>query len=161
MTFTTRTILAASAIAALLPAAALAQLGAPPSATDYSDAPMTQGSWSYRAVPGGSEAIFMDTGATIRLAFRCSRQTRAVSVSRISAAPAAALSVWTTSLTRTLPAQFEQNAMRVSAVVNAADGLLDAIAFSRGRIAIAMPGFAPLVVPTGPEAARAFEDCRN
>ena len=68
--------------------------------------------------------------------------------------------VWTSSATRNLPARFDAKAMRVSADLAANDPLLDAIAFSRGRIVVSMPGTAALVVPARPEAARAIEDCR-
>jgi hypothetical protein len=50
--------------------------------------------------------------------------------------------------------------MRVTAELPAYDALLDAIAFSRGRISVTMPGGVPLVVPAWPEAARTVEDCR-
>jgi hypothetical protein len=68
--------------------------------------------------------------------------------------------VWTSSASRNLTARFEPNAMRVTADLAASDPLLDGIAFSRGRIAVAMAGGVPLVVPAWPEAARTIEDCR-
>jgi hypothetical protein len=83
-----------------------------------------------------------------------------VTVSLTSSAPAASLSLWTSIASRNLPARFEPNAMRVSAELPAYDALLDAIAFSRGRIAVTMPGGVPLVAPAWPEAARTIEDCR-
>jgi hypothetical protein len=144
----------------LASAAALAQAPAV-TVPDYAHAPISPGSWSYRPAAGYNEAVFVDTGGTIRLAMRCTRANRRVTISRISSAPAATLQVWTSSESRTLPARFEANAMRVSADVQAGDRLLDAVAFSRGRIAVATPGLPVLVVTNGPEAARVFEDCRN
>jgi hypothetical protein len=38
--------------------------------------------------------------------------------------------------------------------------LLDALALSRARIAIGVPGAAPLVLPSAPEVTRIVEDCR-
>jgi hypothetical protein len=149
------------ALASALPAAALAQGVAQPAARDFSQSPVTPGSWTYRPLPGASQAYFTDSGGTIRLFVSCAIPARTVTISRTSAAPAASLTVWTSTMERALPARFEPNAMRVSASFTAASPLLDAIAFSRGRIAIWMPGFAPLIVAPGPEAARAFEDCRN
>ena len=147
--------------AALLPAAALfAQVAGVPAALDFSTSPTIPGAWSYRAIPGASEATFVDTSGGVRLSVNCTRAVRRVTVSRTSAAPAASLFIWTSSAQRTLPARFDQNAMRVSAVLAANDPLLDAIAFSQGRVVVSMPGTPPLVVSPGPEAARVFEDCR-
>ena len=55
---------------------------------------------------------------------------------------------------------FNAKGMRVAADLAANDALLDAMAISRGRIVVSMPGMAALVMPAWPEAARAVEDCR-
>jgi hypothetical protein len=148
-------------IAGLLPVSALFAQVAPAQAVDFATARTWPGVWSYRAVPGGSEALFTDASGGVRISIRCTRPTRVVTLSRTSAAPASTMFVWTTSAQRSLPARFEPNAIRVSADLAANDALLDAIAYSRGRIAVSMPGIQPLVIAPGPEAARVFEDCRN
>ena len=127
---------------------------------DFSTSVAAAGSWSYRGVPGGSEARFVDTTGTARLVLRCTKASRQISLSHTSAVAAPSLLVWTSSASRNLPARFEPNAMRVTAELAAFDVLLDAIAFSRGRIAVMMGGGSPLVVPAWPEAARTIEDCR-
>ena len=149
------------ALVGALSAAMFAQVAARPAAQDFSHSPVAAGSWAYRPVPGASQAYFMDSTGTIRLFVSCSIPTRTVTISRTSAAPAATMTVWTSTMERTFAARFEPGAKRVSASLTGASPLLDAIAFSRGRFAISMPGFAPLVVAPGPEAARAIEDCRN
>ena len=150
-----------SALAALLPVTALAaQVANASGLVGFSNAAATPGVWNYRPFAGGSEAAFTDTGGAVRVAVRCVRATRRVTISRTSAVPAASLFVWTSAAQRSLPARFEQATMRVSADLAARDGLLDAIAFSRGRFAISMPGAPPLVLQPAPEAARVFEDCR-
>ncbi len=146
----------AAAAAALLFAPAWAQ--AP--GGDYSHVGATPGSWAYVIVSGGSEARFVDSTGTIRLAVGCARAARQVSIARISQAPATALFVWTTGGSRTLPARFDQNSYRVSAQLRAYDSLLDAMAFSRGKVAVAMAGAPALVVTSSPEPGRVFEDCR-
>jgi hypothetical protein len=128
---------------------------------DFTTAAVAPGSWRYQAVAGGSEARFVDASEIARLVVQCGRATRRVSISLASSAPAASLLVWTSSASRTLPARFEPSAMRVTADLSAYDTLLDAIAFSRGRIAVTMAGGLPLVTPAWPEAARTIEDCRN
>jgi hypothetical protein len=127
---------------------------------DYSTAPVAAGTWTYQALPGGSEARFIDTTNTARLIIHCTRMSRQVNISHTSAISAPSIFIWTSSASRNVPARFEANAMRVTADLSAFDPLLDAIAFSRGRIAVTMLGGLPLVVPAWPEAARTIEDCR-
>jgi urea transporter len=148
-----------AALIALAPATAVtAQTVA--TALDFNTAQVMPGSWGYQSTAGGSMARFVDTAGTARLVLECTKATRRVSVSLTSSAPAASLSLWTSIASRNMPARFEANAMRVTAELPAYDPLLDAIAFSRARIAVTMPGGVPLVVPSSPEAARTVEDCR-
>ena len=74
---------------------------------DFTTAAVAPGSWRYQAVAGGSEARFVDASGIARLVVQCGRATRRVSISLASSAPAASLSVWTSSAGRTLPARFE------------------------------------------------------
>jgi hypothetical protein len=129
-------------------------------ATDFSYSPISPGSWGYRAVAGGSEASFVDGTGTTRMVIACGKVTRLVTISRISAAPAASLSFWTSSASRNLGARFDQPSGRVIAQVGGMDPLLDALAFSRGRFAAMMPGSPALVLPAGTEVAHVVEDCR-
>ena len=120
-------------------------------AIDWRVAAVTAGSWSWRSVPGGSEAIFQDYRGP-QLTIRCSMTARTVSLVRTGAISGAPLVVRTTSAERSLPSH---------ATLLATDPLLDDIAFSRGRFAIEVAGALRLVVPAWPEAARAVEDCRK
>ena len=150
------------AFVAIAGAIAFGPLQAQTAATaDYSYWPVSPGSWTYRAVPGGSEASFVDGTGSARLIIACGKLTRLVTISRISAAPASSLSIWTSSLSRNLPSRFDQASGRVIAQVGAADPLLDAIALSRGRIAVSMPGSAAYVLPVGAEIDHVVEDCRG
>ena len=130
-------------------------------ATDFSYSPVSPGSWVYRSVAGGSEASFVDGTGTTRMVLACGKITRLVTISRISAAPAASLAFWTSSLSRELGARFDQPSGRVIAQVGSMDSLLDALAFSRGRFASMMPGSPALVLPAEPEIAHVVEDCRT
>ena len=127
---------------------------------DFSTATVAPGAWTYQALPGASEARFIDSGGIARLVIRCTRASRQVSFSPTSAVAATSIFVWTSSASRNVPVRFEPNAMRVTADFSAFDPLLDAIAFSRGRVAVTMVGGLSLVVPAWPEAARTIEDCR-
>lgn len=118
------------------------------------------GTWTYQPFAGGSEARFTDHGAASRMAVRCNRAARTVSVVRAGVAAAApAMSVWTSSLARRVPSRFVATGELI-ADLTAADPLLDAIAFSRGRFATGAAGAPLLALPVGPEVARVIEDCR-
>lgn len=127
---------------------------------DFSYSPISPGNWTYREIPGGSEASFVDGTGTTRMVVACGKVTRLVTLSRVSAAPAANLSFWTSSASRSLGARFDQPSGRVITQVGGMDQLLDALAFSRGRFAAMMPGAPALVLPAGPEIAHVVEDCR-
>jgi hypothetical protein len=137
-----------------------AQTVAAPVAPDLSTATPVEGSWTYSAIGGGSQATFGNSAALPQLVIACARTVRQVTISRPASAAAPFLSIWTSGQTRTLPASYNPVTGRISATVSAYDPLLDAIAFSRGRIAIGISGQAPLVVPEWPEPARVIEDCR-
>jgi hypothetical protein len=119
------------------------------------------GAWGFRTIEGGSEADFVDAAATVRLQVRCNRAARTVSVIRTGVAAAApTLAIWTTTLSRSVPARFLATKELV-ADLTSTDPLLDAIAFSRGRIATAATGAPMVAVASGPETVRVIEDCRS
>ena len=120
-------------------------------AVDWRAAPVASGSWSWRAIPGGSEAVFAD-GRGSQLTIRCSLGSRLVSLVRTGAINGAPLLVRTSNAERSVP---------WAATLSATDPLLDAIAFSRGRFAVEVAGAPRLIVPAWPETARAVEDCRK
>ena len=71
------------------------------------------------------------------------------------------MTIQTSTLSRTLSAQAEPGPPPVIALTLAArDGLLDAMAFSRGRFAVETAGLPTLYVPSWTEVSRVIEDCR-
>jgi hypothetical protein len=119
------------------------------------------GSWNYAAVPGGTQAAFIDSTANARLILRCTRATRLITLTRPSTPVAATAMLVTTSFGgRSLPASYDA-AHNLTASVTAADSLLDDMALSRGRFAVSSAGSSALVVPAWGEVARVIEDCRN
>ena len=147
------------ALAALAPYADASAQASPQ--FDIRTAPVAAGSWSYRATASGSEAAFMDAGTVRRLVVRCTRMTRTVSLSMTSTVTAPMVTVLTTDTGRLLPVRFDRQAFQLIADVPAGDPLLDALAFSRGRVALSISGLPPLVVPAWAEPARVVEDCRS
>lgn len=122
-----------------------------PAPADWRTRPINAGTWLWRATAEGSEAAFADSRGT-QLVIRCTRATRRVSFSRTGVLPAAPIRIATTSSERLLPP---------GNMVLASDPLLDAIAFSRGRLWVDVQGSMPLVLRSAPEPARSIEDCRG
>ncbi|MEO6360840.1 MAG: hypothetical protein ABIO43_09745 [Sphingomicrobium sp.] len=147
-------------MAILVLGAALSGVAAAQTVTAPQAQTLRSGSWSYAATATGSDAAFMDSSGTAVLILRCTRANRSVILS-VRGVPAASLALWTSSVSRTLPATYDPASARVGASLNANDPLLDAIAFSRGRFSVTVAGMAPLMFPAWPETARAVEDCRN
>ncbi len=109
-------------------------------------AAVTPGEWRYVVTATGSQALF---GNLIEL--RCERATRRVQLRRaVPNAPPSPISIATDTAERTIAAD---------GWLDANDPLLDAIAFSRGRI-IVSGGGERLVIPSFPEPARSVQDCR-
>lgn len=152
-----------AALALIIPVATSAQapVQAPSvSGPDLSYAATVGGNWTYAPLATGSEATYVDGQLRPQVTIRCTRLTRRVSIAKPVSAAVSALWVWTSSQTRSLPATFDATSSRVSADLPAFDPLLDAIAWSRGRIGFSTAGAAPLVVPPWSEVGRVIEDCR-
>lgn len=132
----------------------------PPAIPDLSTATPIAGNWTYAATDDGSEATFLNSTGQAQMALRCNRTAGRVTISKAATGAAPFLSIWTSTQTRNLPASFNPGTGRVTADITAYDPLLDAIALSRGRLAVGISGQPPLVVPAWAEAARVVEDCR-
>jgi hypothetical protein len=142
-------------------AAALALTSASPlAAQDVGTAVPIAGSWSYAATGGGSEARFADGSGNPQLWMHCTRATRRVTIAKTASAAAPVLNVWTSSLTRSVPASFNPATARLTIELAPFDPLLDAIATSRGRVGFSAGTQPALVVPPWAEASRVIEDCR-
>lgn len=144
----------AAAVALAAPSSLNAQV------TDLSTDTPLAGTWTYVTIAGGSEAIFADASGNPQLWVRCTRATRRLSIAKPTTAAAPLLNVWTSSLTRSIPASFNPATKRLTIDLGAYDGLLDAIVGSRGRVGISIGTQPPLVVPPWAESARVIEDCR-
>ncbi|MFL6742615.1 MAG: hypothetical protein ACJ8E3_01460 [Sphingomicrobium sp.] len=146
-----------AALALIAPAALLSQ----PVSPDLSAAVPIAGNWTYAAVSGGSEATFRNASALPQLTVRCTRATRRVAIAKPANAAAPFLSVWTDTAVRNVPASFNPQTAHLTAELATYDPLLDALAFSRGRIGVTVTGVPALIVPAFPEIARVIEDCRS
>ncbi|WP_294071642.1 hypothetical protein [Sphingomonas sp.] len=154
-----RLLPAVAAIAALASASSLSAQAVAP--LDLDSATALPGMWTWSPATDGSEAVFLSSAGLPQIWLHCSRPSRTVSIARPANSAAPFLSVWTTSQARALPASFNPATARSTATVAAADSLLDALAFSRARIAVATGPASPVIAPAWPEIARVVEDCRS
>ena len=155
-------------IAAAFALIAASSLSAQTAVPDFSAATPIAGNWAYTATADGSEATFANPSALPQLSIRCVKATRRVSIAKPATVAAPFMFVWTSSAVRSVPASFNPLTNRISVDVTSNDPLLDALAFSRGRIGVivAQSAASPaqsvqLVVPAWPEIARVVEDCRS
>jgi hypothetical protein len=145
-----------AAVAATAPAAVPART----QQTGWQDLPIAPGEWRWSREGGNSTARFNAAGqARALLSCRGGVVTldRYGSTDPANAAPT--VIVRTTSATRPTAGIARNGSVSMSLAAN--DPLLDAIAFSRGRFAIEVPGMAPLPLPSWPEVARVIDDCRG
>ena len=97
------------------------------------------------------------------LGLRCDRAAGRMNLARAGQATGPVpFTVTTTSLARTYSAAPVPDAAQplVGVPLSPRDPLLDAMAFSRGRFMVEVPGLPTLYLPAWPEVARVIEDCR-
>jgi hypothetical protein len=124
---------------------------AAPASTDWRDIPETPGRWAYSRDTASSAATFTETGGVADFVLRCELASHAITLTRTGATGAITL---TTSYSATT---WPASPVRL----NAADGVLDRIAFTRGRFTVESAGTTKLVLPAWAEPARVIEDCRG
>ena len=143
------------------PAPTLAPAPPPPPA-DWRDAPATPGNWSYGGGPGGTVAAFGAGTAQPLFSLTCERAASRVVLRRSGSAPGPVpLTVTTTSGTRSFtvsPSAADPTGLSLALAPR--DPVLDAMAFSRGRFMVEVPGLPTLYLPAWPEMGRVIEDCR-
>lgn len=161
------------AVAGCAPKAVPPPVAAPPAPTrpppapapvvrNWMDAPQSPGDWTYRPGSGGGTATFGEGASEPRFSMRCDRTARTVILSR-TASPSGAsqMTVRTESQTRTLVVENTVSGNPAAeARLAATDRLLDAMALSKGRFAVEVPGTPPLYLPSWAEVTRVIEDCR-
>ena len=126
-----------------------------PAFADWMDAPQTPGNWLYRASPQQSRASY-GNGDSLLFQIICTADRRVVLVRPASGG--AQMRVRTEAQDRALPAEARTHA--VVATLRPGDRLLDAMALSKGRFAVEVPGTPTLYLPSWAEVSRVIEDCR-
>ncbi|NBC35136.1 hypothetical protein GTZ99_01025 [Novosphingobium sp. FSY-8] len=138
----------------------------PPAPTvPWTQAPISAGAWSVGSGAVPPQAAYR--GAEGAFALRCDPARGGVVLERSAAAGGPApfipqIEISTATQKRTLNAAplATGGAIGVQAVLPVGDRLLDAMAFTRARLMVAVPGMTPLYLPADPAVGRVVERCR-
>lgn len=129
-----------------------------PQSSNWRDAPITPGDWTWGMEGNRSVARF----ANGVLALSCDPTARTVTLLRQGtgrgAVPVTIRVVDSAHSMNGTPVAGPPPAIAVT--FRATDSTLDAMAFSRGRFAVETAGLPTLYVPSWPEVSRVIEDCR-
>lgn len=133
-----------------------------PTYDDWMDAPRTPGDWTYRSESGGSIALYGEPRSEARFSMRCDRARRTITMMRAGTATTEVpMRIRTESADRVVAARPTGGELPyLSATVPAGDSILDAMALTKGRFAIATQGMPTLYLPAWAEVTRVIEDCR-
>jgi len=129
---------------------------------DWNDWPFAVGDWVYRRDDRGSIALFGPAGQNAVVSLRCDLQNRRIYLSREATAPGQRIVIRTSSSTKEFAAKPNGGTPAYLATeIMPMDAILDAMAFSRGRILLETDGHSPIILPAWAEIARIVEDCRK
>lgn len=132
------------------------------SATQWDGLPLTAGDWSWRSLDGASgetSANFHTEDGEHLVALGCEPDNRQLVLAVAnSSLDSEAITIHTETQSRELVADAREG--WIATVIYPEDELLDAMAFSRGRIGLVVEGQLALSVPAYPEITRVIEDCR-
>ena len=116
----------------------------------------------YRRDDRGSTAVFGPTGQNAVVSLRCDLQNRRIYVSREATAPGQRIVIRTSSSMKEFAAKPTGGTPGyLASEIMPMDAILDAMAFSRGRILVESDGHQPVILPAWAEITRIVEDCRN
>ena len=125
-------------------------------------APLTPGDWHYSKLSTGSTAAFGSAERT-DLKLQCDPTSHRITIV-LEGGAGNSMTVRTSSGDFTWPAfgvYAERRPAQTSVTLPARDPAFDAIAYSRGRILVEVPGSrSRLILPVWAEIARVIEDCR-
>jgi hypothetical protein len=127
----------------------------------WTDWPITPGNWVYRQDDRGSIGYFGETGKNALVTLRCEKLRGRVYLSRAGTLLGPEIMVRTSSASKAVPsAAAGGTPPYVAAELSPLDPILDAMAYSRGRISIEASGQQMIAIPAWAEIGRIIEDCR-
>jgi hypothetical protein len=126
----------------------------------WTDWPTVPGAWIYRSDDRGSVALYGAQGGDAIVTLRCDKGRGRIYLSRAGNA-SGTMTVRTSSTSKAVTAQSTGGNPPYAAVeLMPTDPLLDAMAYSRGRIALELSGVQNIAIPVWSEIGRITEDCR-
>jgi len=129
---------------------------------DWNDWPFTAGDWTYGRDARGSMGRFGTVGHNPRISLRCDIQAGRLYLSREGNGSAKSMVIRTSSATKEFAANVGAGTPAYFvAEIMPSDPILDAMAFSRGRLLVEVAGQQPIVLPSWAEITRIVEDCRR
>lgn len=141
-------------------------VAAPPPAPrlsgDWNDWPFTRGEWTYRRDTRGSLGLFGTTGQNALVTLRCDMPTGKLYLSREGDGTEPRMIIRTSSMMKEFVAKPTGGTPAyVATEIIPSDAILDAMAFSRGRVLVDVEGQQPTILPSWAEITRIVEDCRR
>ncbi len=135
---------------------------APPRpAGDWIDWPIAKGNWVYRQDDRGSIALFGSMGGDAIVTLRCDIAAKKLYLARASNSGSARMLIRTRSAKKEYQAYPTGGIPRyVASEIAPSDNFLDAIIYTRGRIAIETDGAPAIAIPIWSEIPKVIEDCR-
>ena len=129
----------------------------------YLDAPQSPGTWGYSDDLGETIAYY-GVGRELSFVVRCAKDTGKVGFARVLSDPfrgPRVMEITTETTKRTLTSEPIGPNINMNAVeLDPRDPLLDAMAITKGRIAVGVEGERTLYLPAWVEISRVIEDCR-
>jgi hypothetical protein len=145
------------------PVASPAPAPIPKTAADWTDWPLAPGNWVYRQDERGSIALFGPAGQDALVTLRCDKTRQRIYLARAGVAgSSSSLNVRSSSAMKQFAASATGGTPPYMATeIMPRDPILDAMVYTRGRIAIEATGQNALAIPVWSEIARIVEDCRG
>lgn len=126
----------------------------------WTDWPMEAGVWTYRRDERGSIALYGVVSNDALVMLRCDKARGRIFMSR-AASTGGSMMVRASSTSKAIPTgPSGSQPPYVGSELAVNDALLDAMAFSRGRIALELVGTQNIAIPVWSEIGRVIEDCR-
>jgi hypothetical protein len=126
----------------------------------WTDWKMAAGSWVYRRDERGSIALYGAPGSDALVTLRCDKARARLFLSRAGNV-GGSMTVRTSSTSKPMAVQPTGGKPAYAASeISVNDAILDAMAFSRGRIALELVGTQNTAIPVWSEIGRVVEDCR-
>ena len=127
----------------------------------WTDWTIAAGAWVYRRDERGSIALFGNPGTDALVTLRCDKARARLFLSRAGDV-GGTMMVRTSSTSKAITVQPTGGKPAYAASELAVgDPILDAMAFSRGRIALELVGVQSIAIPVWSEIGRVVEDCRG